>query len=181
MTYVRKQYMLCLQLYCKKVFLLIDLHLQLYSVCNCKSSQGPQIRDNRCLEISYTPARTHFISGLKSLVLKSTFFSLKVMVKSGLEVILKLTEPFQRYLLTCQANSALLGRFFCTGQQQLWRGSVNFKIDSRPHFTIIFKLKNVNFKTRDFSPLIEWVLAGVMSSYVPAALLLKFITSKSSK
>ena len=86
------------------------------------------------------------------------------MVKSGLEFfILKFTEPLQRYLLTCQANSALLGRFFCTGQQQLWRGSVNFKINSRPLFTIIFKLENVNFKTRDFSPLIEWVLAGVMS------------------
>ena len=28
-------------------------------------------------------------------------------------------------------------------------------------FTIIFKLKNDNFKTRDFSPLIERVLAGV--------------------
>ena len=30
-----------------------------------------------------------------------------------------------------------------------------------PLFTIIFKLKNDNFKTRDFSPLIERVLAGV--------------------
>ena len=66
-----------------------------------------------------TPARTHSISGLKSRVLKLTFFSLKMMVKSGLQFILKLTEPLQRYLLTCQANSALLGRFFCTGQQQL--------------------------------------------------------------
>ena len=63
-----------------------------------------------------------------------------MMVKSGLEFILKLTEPLQRYLLSCQAN---------------------FKINSRPLFTIIFKLKNDNFKTRDFSPLIERVLAGV--------------------
>ena len=31
----------------------------------------------------------------------------------------------------------------------------------RPLFTIIFKLKNDNFKTRDFSPLIKSVLAGV--------------------
>jgi hypothetical protein len=38
---------------------------------------------------------------------------------------------------------------------------VNFKIDYRPLFTIIFKLKKDNFKTRDFSPLIERVLAGV--------------------
>ena len=86
-----------------------------------------------------------------------------MMVKSRLEFILKLTEPLQRYLLTCQANSALLGRFFCTGQQQLWRGSVKSKINSTPLFTIIFKLKNVNFKTREFNLLIEWVLAGVSS------------------
>ena len=38
---------------------------------------------------------------------------------------------------------------------------MNFKINSRPLFTIIFKLKNDNVKTRDFSPLIERVLAGV--------------------
>ena len=36
---------------------------------------------------------------------------------------------------------------------------MNFKINSSPLFTIIFKLKNDNFKTRDFSPLIERVLA----------------------
>ena len=36
---------------------------------------------------------------------------------------------------------------------------MNFKINSRPLFTIIFKLKNDNFKTRDFSPLIERVLS----------------------
>ena len=66
-----------------------------------------------------TPARTHSISGLKSRVLKLTFLALKMSVKSGLEFILKFTEPLQRYLLTCQANSALMGRFFGTGQQQL--------------------------------------------------------------
>ena len=109
----------------------------------------------------FTPARTLSISGLKSRVLKLSFLSLKMMVKSGLEFILKFTEPLQRYLLSCQANSAILGRYFCTGQQQLWRGSVNFKINSRPLFTIIFKLKNDNFMTRDFSLLIEWVLTGV--------------------
>ena len=110
-----------------------------------------------------TPARSLSISGLKSRVLKLSFFSLKMMVKSGLEFILKLTEPLQRYLLSCQANSAILGRYFCTGQQQLWRGSVNFKINSRPLFTIIFKMKNDNFKTRDFSPLIKIIITGVWS------------------
>ena len=75
------------------------------------------------------------------------------MVKSGLEFfILKFGEPLQRYLLLNLAGQfSLSGQiFFCTGQQQ-----------SRPFFTIIFKLKNGNFKTRDFSPLIERVLAGV--------------------
>ena len=99
--------------------------------------------------------------------MKLSFLSLKMMLKSGLEFILKLTEPLQRYLLSCQANSANLGRYFCTGQQQLWKGSVNFKINSRPLFTIIFKLKNDNFMTRDFSLLIEWVLTGVMQVCKP--------------
>ena len=100
----------------------------------------------------YTPARTLSI------------LSLKMMVKSGLVFILKFTEPLQRYLLRCQANSTILGRYFCTGQQQLWRGSVNYKINSRPLFTIIFKLKNDNFKIRDFSPLIKRVITGVYHS-----------------
>ena len=69
--------------------------------------------------IPFTPARTLFISGLKSRVMKFPFLGLKMMVKSGLEFILKLTKPLQRYLLSCQANSAILGRYFCTGQQQL--------------------------------------------------------------
>ena len=110
-----------------------------------------------------TPIRTLSISGLKSGVLKLSFFSLKMTVKSGLKFILKFTEPLQRYLLSCQAKLTILGRQFCTGQQQLSRGSVNFKINSRPLFTIILKLKNDNFKTRDFSPLIERVLIGVNS------------------
>ena len=109
----------------------------------------------------FTPAWTLSISGLKSRVLKLSFLSLKMIVKSGLEFILKLTKPLQRYLLSCQANSAILGRYFCTGQQQLWRGLVNFKINSRPLFTIIFKLKNDNFKIRDFSPLIKRIIIGV--------------------
>ena len=53
------------------------------------------------LSILITPARTHFISGLKSRVLKLTISALKMMVKSGLKFILKFAEPLQRYLLTC--------------------------------------------------------------------------------
>ena len=54
----------------------------------------------------FTPVRTLSISGLKSRVLKFSFLSLNMMVKSGPEFILKFTEPLQRYLLSCQANSA---------------------------------------------------------------------------
>ena len=48
-----------------------------------------------------TPARTLSISGLKYRVWKLSFLSLKMMEKSGLEFILKFTQPLQRYLLSC--------------------------------------------------------------------------------
>ena len=93
--------------------------------------------------------------------MKLTFLSLKMMVKSGLEFILKLTEPLQSCCCPVQKNLPSRAELAWQVSRYLWRGSVNFKINSRPLFTIIFKAKNVNFKTRDFSPLIEWVLAGV--------------------
>ena len=49
------------------------------------------------------------------------------MVKSGLEVVLKLTEPLQRYLLNCQANSAILGRFFLHLVAATLKESANFQ------------------------------------------------------
>ena len=107
-----------------------------------------------------TPVKTLFISGLKSRVLKLSFLSLKMMVKSGLEFILKLTEPLQSCCCPVQKNLPSRAELAWQLSRYLWRGSVNFKINSRPLFTIIFKLKNDNFKTRDFSPLIERVLAG---------------------
>ena len=56
----------------------------------------------------------------KILGLETKIFDLKMMEKNGLEFfILKFYQPLQRFLLTCQANSAFLGSFFCTGQQQL--------------------------------------------------------------
>ena len=108
-----------------------------------------------------TPARTLFISGLKSRVMKLPFLSLKMMVKSGLEFILKLTEPLQSCCCPVQKYLPRLAELAWQLSRYLWRGSVNFKINSRPLFTIIFKLKNDNFMTRDFSLLIEWVLTGV--------------------
>jgi hypothetical protein len=47
--------------------------------------------------------------------LKLPFLALKMTVISGLEFILKFTEPLQRYLLTCQANSALWADFLALG------------------------------------------------------------------
>ena len=50
---------------------------------------------------------------------------------------------------TC--NSAFLGRFFCTGQQQLWRPSWNFKIIfSIPLLIIVFKPKIVSNLCKNF-------------------------------
>ena len=74
---------------------------------------------------------------------------------------MKLNEPLQSYCCPVQKKSAQKGWLAWQVSRYLWRVSVNFKINSRALLTIIFKLKNVNFKTRDFSPLIEWVLAGV--------------------
>ena len=112
-------------------------------------------------DIQFTPARTLFISGLKSRVMKLPFLSSKMMVKSGLEFILKLTEPLQSCCCPVQKYQPRMAELAWQFRRYLWRGSVNFRINSRPLFTIIFKLKNDNFKTRDFSPLIERVLAGV--------------------
>ena len=123
--------------------------------------------NERKLHKRHTPVITLFISGLKSRVLKLSFLSLKMMVKSGLEFILKLTEPLQSCCCPVQKYLPRMAELAWQLSRYLWRGSVNFKINSRPLFTIIFKLKNDNFKTRDFSPLIERVLAGVVYSVVP--------------
>ena len=111
---------------------------------------------------SITPARTCSISGLKSRVLKFTFLSLKNDGKKWSRLfILKFTVPFQSSCCPMQKYLPRMTELAWQLSMYLWRGWVNFKINSWPLFTIIFKLKNNNFKTRDFSPLIERVLAGV--------------------
>jgi hypothetical protein len=51
-----------------------------------------------------------------------------MMVKSGLEYfILKFSEPLQKYLLTCQDNSAFLGRFFLRWAAATLKGLVELK------------------------------------------------------
>ena len=62
------------------------------------------------------------------------------MVKSGLEFILKFTEPLQRYLLSCHANLAILGRYFLHWAATTLMGIGEFQNKkSRPFFTIILK------------------------------------------
>jgi hypothetical protein len=51
-----------------------------------------------------------------------------MMVKSGLEFfILKSYVPLQRYLLTCQANSAIMGRFVLHWAAATLKGHVGFQ------------------------------------------------------
>ena len=71
----------------KQVFAKIDLQ-------GVSSLSLENIYIINCLCV-YTPARTLFIRGLKSRVMKLPFSSLKMTVKIGLELILKLTEPLQ--------------------------------------------------------------------------------------
>ena len=85
----------------------------------------------------YTLARTLSISGVKSRVLKLSFLSLKMMVKSGLEFILKLTEPLQSCCCPVKKYLPRMAELAWQLCRYLWRGSVNFKINSRPLFTII--------------------------------------------
>ena len=63
------------------------------------------------------------------------------MVKSGLD-FWNSPSPFRDTCYHARAIQPFCADFFYTGQQQLWRGSVNFNINnSRPRFTITFKSK----------------------------------------
>ena len=124
MTFMKPRFTLILSCMCLFVCLLVCFSICLLDhlstgVLFFRSSICLFFHSNPFICLYVTPARTLFISGLKSRVMKLPFLSLKMMVKSGLEFILKLTEPLQRYLLSCQANLANLGRYFYTGQQQL--------------------------------------------------------------
>ena len=55
-------------------------------------------------------------------------FDLKMTVNSGLEFfIFKFTEPLQRFLLTCQANSAFQGQIFLHWAAVTLKGLVEFQ------------------------------------------------------
>ena len=91
-----------------------------------------------------TPARTLFISGLKSQVLKLSFLSLKMMVKSGLEFILKLTQPLQS--CCCPVQKFCPERMNWSGRLEgtYLKGLGEFQNKNpRQLFTIIFMTKMV--------------------------------------
>ena len=76
--------------------------------------------------------------------------------------ILKFTEPLQSCCCPVQKNLPRWAELAWQVSRYLWRGSVDFK-KNLDHLSSSFsKLKNGDFKTRDFSPLIERVLAGVI-------------------
>jgi hypothetical protein len=74
-----------------------------------------------------------------------TIFGLKMIVKSGPEFfILKLNEPLQRYLLTCQANSAFHGRFvFALGSSNSEGAFFNLKIKNSKPKIVISRVKSL--------------------------------------
>ena len=111
-------------------------------------------------------------------------FWLKMTVKSGLEKnILKFNGGLQCYLPTCHANSSFLGRFFCTGQQQLWRPSWNFEIIFLDHFSPSFLIqkwcqisvrifcvlsgtRNLLCNTMEYGPDIHETLLGLLREHL---------------
>jgi hypothetical protein len=63
-----------------------------------------------------------------------------MMVKSGLEFILKFTEPLQRYLLKLPGQFGHSGQIFVHWAAAPLKGLGEFQNEkSRPTFTIIFK------------------------------------------
>jgi hypothetical protein len=74
-----------------------------------------------------------------------TIFGLKMMVKIGLDFFYFEIERAPSEIPANPGQFSLSGLICCTGQQQLKKGSFNFKINkkSRPLFTIIFKPKMV--------------------------------------
>ena len=80
-------------------------------------------------------------------------------MKNGLDFLLNTLSPFKD---TWPGQFSLSGQIFLHWAAVTLKGLSEFQNKkSRPLFTIIFKLKNDTFKTRDFTPLIKRVITGV--------------------
>ena len=77
-------------------------------------------------------------------------FWLKMMMKSGLEKnILKFHGGLQRYLLTCQANSAFLGRFFLPWAAAILKALKEFQ-NEKFNFKTLGCLTNMSLNVQSF-------------------------------
>ena len=72
-----------------------------------------------------------------------------MMVKSGLKFILKFIEPLQRYLLSCQANSAFLGRFFLPWAAAILKALKEFQ-NEKFNFKTLGCLTNMSLNVQSF-------------------------------
>ena len=61
---------------------------------------------------AFTPARSHFISGLKSRVLKLTFFCLKIMIQSCLEFYFEIHRAPSEIPANLPCQFSLCGQIF---------------------------------------------------------------------
>ena len=91
---------------------------------------------------SFHSTKNSFNRWTKISSLENDIFDLKMMVKNGLELFFKFTEPLQSCCCPVQKNLPRKAELAWQVSRYLWRGLLNFKIkDSRPFFTIIFKSK----------------------------------------
>ena len=82
-------------------FVVWSRRLVLYFVAWCRSDVV-----NLVLGFLLLRFFSFLMNGENSILLKSLLYMIFCLIR-------------QRFLLTCQANSVVLGRFFCSGQQQL--------------------------------------------------------------
>ena len=95
-------------------------------------------------DIPHIPARTLLISGLKFWVLKLPFLTQNDGEEWSRISYFEIHRAPSKIPANLPGQFSLSGQIFlhCAGQQQLWKGSLNFKItNSRPLFTIVFKSK----------------------------------------
>ena len=101
------------------------------------------IEINKTLK-SDTPGRTYSISGVKSCVLKKHFW-----LKNDGEIPANLPSQF-----------SLSGQICLHWAGATLKGLAELK-KNLEHLSLSFLRQKLHFKTRDFSPPKEWVLAGV--------------------
>ena len=95
----------------------------------------------------------------KFLTLATIIFGLKMMVKSGLDFffILKSYVPLQRYLFTCQANSAISGRFvLALGSSNSEGARRILKQKILDHFSSPFFSQKQSFQESTYSSHSSW-------------------------